>query len=138
VLTVERAGGAYRVALARVSALPSLADASRCVVRNDGGSLFAPSARPSTAAVRWDGEWSAPHGELARLARESCPALAALRFIRVPAWRAVGDSTVLIGDARYGDASGAAFTDVTVPHRSASCPGHVPPWVPPRSDVLGR
>ena len=45
--------------------------------------------------------------ELAALARESCPALAALRFIRVPAWRAVDDSTVMLGDVRYGGGSGS-------------------------------
>ena len=87
--------------------------------------------------MQWDGEWTAPVAELASLARESCPALAALRFIRVPIWRVVGDSTVQMGDVRYGGGSGNGFTDVQVPRRSASCPDRVPPWTPPRADVLG-
>lgn len=137
VITVERSGATYRVSNARVSAAPSIAKAERCGSRNRGGSTFRQSPRPSTPAMQWDGEWTAPVAELASLARESCPALAALRFIRVPIWRVVGDSTVQMGDVRYGGGSGNGFTDVQVPRRSASCPDRVPPWTPPRADVLG-
>ena len=101
------------------------------------GSLMRDSHRASTAAVQWDREWNAPSAELERLARESCPALAALRFIRVPIWRSLDDSTVMLGDVRYGGGSGGGFTDVAVPRRSARCPEGVPPWVPPRAEVLG-
>jgi inner membrane protein len=136
VITVERSGTTYRVVTARVASVPSLADASRCGTRDRGGPMFRPSARSSTAAVRWDTEWTAPLKEIATLARESCPALAALRFIRVPAWRTIDDSTVMIGDVRYGGASGGGFSDVRVPRRSAACPKAVPPWTPPRADLL--
>ncbi len=139
VVTVERSGDAYRVATARASAAPSIAPAAGCGSRGGTGTgaTLRPSARPSSAAVQWDAEWSAPVAELATLARESCPALAALRFIRVPLWRAVDDSTVMLGDARFGDASGAGFTDVRVPRRATACPDAVPPWTPPRADLLG-
>jgi hypothetical protein len=98
--------------------------------------MFRPSSRRSTPAVQWDREWTAPVAELAALARESCPALAALRFIRVPAWRALDDATVMLGDVRYGGGSGSGFTDVRVPRRSAACPDAVPPWTPPRAVLL--
>jgi inner membrane protein len=137
VITVERAGASYRVAIARVSTAPSITTAFQCGARDGDGSKLRPSPRRSTPAVQWDAEWSAPSAELAALARESCPALAALRFIRAPIWSAVGDSTVLLGDVRYGGGSGSGFTDVRVPRRSAACPDDVPPWIPPRSDVLG-
>jgi hypothetical protein len=88
-------------------------------------------------AIDWESEWTAPREELSALARESCPALAALRFIRVPAWRVVNDSTVMLGDVRYGGGSGSGFSDVAVPRRSPRCPRAVPPWTPPRADVLG-
>jgi len=71
------------------------------------------------------------------LARESCTALAALRFIRVPAWRVLDDSTVIIGDVRFGGGSGSGFSDIRVPSRSAMCPDAVPPWTPPRAELLG-
>jgi inner membrane protein len=137
VITVERSGATYRVSNARVSAAPSIAKAEHCGSRDRGNSAFRRSRRPSTPAIQWDGVWTAPSAELATLARESCPALAALRFIRVPIWRLVGDTSVMMGDIRYGGGSGNGFTDVRVPRRSASCPPRVPPWTPPRADLLG-
>jgi inner membrane protein len=136
VITVERSGTRYRVATARASAAPSLADASRCGARDRARSSFTASTRRSTPAVHWDSEWSASGAELAALGRESCPALAALRFIRVPAWRLLGDSLVALGDVRFGGAeSGCA--SVRVPRRSRVCPPAVPPWTPPRAELLG-
>ena len=139
VITVERAdgGNSYRVATARVSAAPSITEASRCGARSGAGASFRPSSRPSTQAVHWDAEWSAPIAELATLARESCPALAALRFIRVPAWQRASDATVFLGDLRYGGGSGNSFSDVRVPRQSWACPRAVPPWTPPRVQLLG-
>jgi inner membrane protein len=139
VITVERAdgGSSYRVATARVSSAPSITDASRCGARSGAGAVFRPSSRPSTRAVHWDAEWSAPVAELATLARQSCPALAALRFIRVPAWQNASDATVFLGDVRYGGGSGNGFSDVRVPRQTSECPRAVPPWTPPRAQLLG-
>lgn len=135
-IAVERSALSYHVATARASALPALVDAASCGAQQGTGPMLIPSTRRSTSAIHWDGEWGAPISELATLARESCPALAALRFIRVPIWRAVGESTVLLGDVRYGGGSGSGFTDVRVPRRSVACPAAVPPWTPPRADLL--
>ncbi|HKW48296.1 MAG TPA: metal-dependent hydrolase [Gemmatimonadaceae bacterium] len=139
-IAVERSSLSYRVETARVSALPNLVHAADCGGRGGSSGVLIPSTRLSTTALRWDGEWSAPSAELALLARESCYVLAALRFIRVPIWRELSDSTVLLGDVRYGGGSGAgnSFTDVRVPRRSVACPRAVPPWTPPRADLLGR
>jgi inner membrane protein len=138
VVTVERSGATYRVATARASAAPAVTDALHCGTREGNiGSLMRPSARRSTRAVQWEGEWSAPNESLASLARRSCAALAALRFIRAPIWSAAGDSTVLLGDVRYGGGSGSGFTDVRVPTSSVTCPRAVPPWTPPRAELLG-
>jgi len=134
-ITVERSGSTYRVATARVSSAPSLAPASRCGQRASVGSALGASIRPSNPAVHWGGEWAAPSQELQALVRESCPALAAMRFIRVPMWKAVGDSVVMLGDVRYGG-GGGGFADVHVPRRSIACPPAVPPWTPPRADLL--
>ena len=136
VITVERNGANYRVATARVSSVPSITDAANCASRSGTGAIFRPSSRPSTRAVRWDSEWSAPIAELATLARESCPALAALRFIRVPVWQSESASTILLGDVRYGGGSGSSFSDVGVPRQASACPRAVPPWTPPRAELL--
>lgn len=137
VITVEREGESYRVETARATGAPAIVRPSRCASRGSGGEAFQPSARPSNASVEWDSRWSAPAHDLAVLARDSCPARAALRFMRAPIWRVLDDSTVMLGDARFGGAIGSAFSDVTVPRRSAACPPAVPPWIPPRRDLLG-
>jgi inner membrane protein len=135
-ITVERSGETYRVATARVSSFPSIASAERCGQRATAGSSLAGSTRRSSPSVQWGGEWAAPAREIEALVRESCPALAAMRFIRVPIWNALGDSTVMLGDVRYGG-GGSGFADVRVPRRSDECPRAVPPWTPPRADLLG-
>ena len=137
VITVERSEQLYRVMTARVSAMPAIARATNCGVRPQVEPMLGASTRPSTSAIHWDREWTAPSADLPNLVVESCPALAAMRFIRVPIWKARGDATVLLGDVRYGGGSGNGFTDVRVPHRSAACPRGVPPWTPPRADLLG-
>jgi inner membrane protein len=137
VITVERSDSTYRVVTSRVSAAPRITAAGKCGARGARGPLFRASTRPSTPAVQWDGEWTAPDAELGTLASESCRALAALRFIRVPVWSAASDSAVALGDARYGGGSGRGFSDVLVPRESRACPEDVPPWTPPRADLLG-
>jgi inner membrane protein len=135
VIAVERDGPTYRVVTGRVSAAPAVTPTQSCRTR-DGSAMLRPSSRPSSANVVWDGEWSAPAAELAELARASCPARAGLRFLRAPIWRALDDTTVLLGDVRYGGGSGSSFSDLTLPRRSVVCPAPMPPWTPPRSDLL--
>ena len=50
----------------------------------------------------------------------------------------MGDATVMLGDVRFGGASGSGFSDVTVPRRATACPRGVPPWIPPRADLLAE
>ena len=135
-ITVERTGETYRVMTARVSSVPSMVAAARCGQRASVGSALGASTGGPTPAVQWGAEWAGSSQELEALARESCPALAAMRFIRVPMWKVLDDSTVLLGDVRYGG-GGGGFADVQVPRRSAKCPPAVPPWTPPRADLLG-
>jgi inner membrane protein len=135
VLSVELSGDRYRLLMARVSTAPSVIRASRCTARNPVTSPFRASTRPSSAAVHWEAEWSAPAAELAQLARNSCPARAALQFMRAPLWQNVDSTRVLLSDARFGT-SGNGFAEVTVPRHSGSCSDGGPPWVPPRVDIM--
>lgn len=134
VVTVERSGTRYRVATARVSTVPSLTPAERCPSRFDAAPV---PRRPSSPGVHWDSEWAAPHTELTALARGSCPARAALQFIRAPIWRMEDDSTVTLGDARFGGLSAREVFTLRLPQRSADCLRLPAPWVPPRADLLG-
>jgi len=135
VITVERTGDRYVVQMARVSAAPALVNPGSCAVTGNGGPTFSASTRPSTRAVQWDREWSASIAELSLLRQTSCTTSAALRFLRVPVWRLEDASTVRIGDARFGGTAPGIVT-LSVPRVQPNCPESVPPWTPPRSDVL--
>ena len=99
---------------------------------------MAPSTRPATAAVRWDRGWEAPLAELVALDRGNCQVAALLRFVRVPFWLRVGADSLHVGDLRYDREPGPGFAEFVVPARPATCPASVPPWRPPRADLLGR
>jgi len=135
------AGGArYRVTTAWAAALPGVVPVARCTP--PPGALGAPAlpmrdaTRAPTAAVRWGGTWDAPLAELVALGRDNCWAAAVLRFARVPVWTRVGADTVAVEDLRYDRGGGAGFAAFRVPARPATCPRDVPPWRPPRADLL--
>lgn len=140
---VEAAGperSRYRVTTAWAAAAPTLVSAARCATgeraRTVGSLPMAPSPRPSTTAVRWDRTWEAPVAELVALGRDNCQVAALLRFARVPFWLPVGPDTLHVGDLRYDREPGPGFAEFLMPVRPARCPSGVPPWRPPRADLL--
>jgi inner membrane protein len=119
-------------------------------VRDARSQLFGPASAcqllpvqptaPLTAAdgsdaqpVHFDATFAAPAAQLDKLAAEHCDAAAMLRFIRVPFWLEREDGTIL-GDLRYDRAPQLEFTERQL---NGKCSGGVPPWVPPRRDLLG-
>jgi inner membrane protein len=42
----------------------------------------------------------------------------------------------LIGDLRYDREPDLGFAELALPDELPQCPRNVPPWMPPRSDVL--
>jgi inner membrane protein len=135
-LVVELDGGTYRVTRATVAPFPALREASACPASGDGlADGTTASSRAATPRLRWGGEWSAPGAELAALARDDCEIAAALRFIRVPRWRRLPGGAVQLWDARYG---AGGFAQVVTPSGPGPCPSPVPPWEPPRGDVIGE
>ena len=137
-LVVETQAGTYRVTEAAVAPFPALRTVRACPAPDaDGGASMIPSPRVATDAVRWGIEWSAPRAELAALARANCEVAAALRFVRVPAWRRMPDGAVRLSDLRFGNGD-ASFAEVYAAATPARCPSPraVPSWVPPRADVM--
>lgn len=146
-LVVEADSTTMRVRSAIVAAFPLVRDAETCArAARSRLAAFAPETSvgaPNTLAqtqnsanMQWmDGEFRAPVGELAQLARANCVERAALEFIRIPVWRVLPDSTVDIADARFGGA-GVGFAAVSAAPHPAKCPRFVPGWTPPRSDLL--
>lgn len=150
-LVVTRGDGRYRVssALAAPVVGQSVATCEARYVRAAspiGGDALelqpgatTPVPFPSTAAVQWRRTWSAADGELGALAGARCEVAEALRFMRVPVWDARPDGGVLLADARFGVRGG--FTAVALGPANGQCTldgGWIPPWRPPRVDVLRR
>jgi inner membrane protein len=128
----------YRVQRAMLSLVPGLIPAARCPTR----SFAAPTIVPldvvpasSAAALRWYGEFAMPRGGLAKLAAADCEAAALLRFARAP-WAALDVGQWLIGDLRFAGGRGLGFADLRLNTPESVCPAHVPPWLPPRRDLL--
>jgi inner membrane protein len=76
-----------------------------------------------------------PGNEIAQLAATNCEAAAFMRFARVP-WAMQRDDRWLVGDLRYDREPGLGFAELELPEGSARCPRHVPPWIPPRAEIM--
>jgi inner membrane protein len=143
-IVVEAAGpgrGTYRVTTAWAAAAPGLLPAERCRgggrTRGPDGLAMQPSPRPRSAAVDWERTWEAPLADLAALARTNCQVAALLRFARVPFWTRVDATTLHAGDLRYARGPDLGFADLLIPLRPTTCPAPLPPWRPPRADLVG-
>jgi inner membrane protein len=136
-LVVSTEAEDYVVRRATVATLPSLYPSDRCPVAADGDPTAPLSliVEPATAEVSWKDEFRAPLRELTEQVRTNCQAAALARFLRVPYWIDEGDSIVL-GDLRYDRQRGLDFADVRIEKHPARCPHAVPPWIPPRHDLL--
>ena len=138
-LVVETEAGEYRVSSAVVAAFGRVRPVSACgnagaTISRGGVPGDQRSTRSSTAVIRWNGEWRAPLSELSTAVQGNCEVAAAMQFIRIPAWRALPDSTFQVGDVRFGALSGFAAITATAPQ--TSCPRFLPGWDAPRADIL--
>ncbi|HLV66963.1 MAG TPA: metal-dependent hydrolase [Polyangiaceae bacterium] len=133
----------YWLRTAQVSAAPGLFPATSCPTGFDtelgtSTARLEPARSPSTRAVRLVGSWEGRTAELARLAREDCRVHALMRFVRIPFYRLEGDRWV-VGDLRYDRDARLDFAELSFDAGSAGqCPPAVPPWRPPREDLLGH
>lgn len=85
--------------------------------------------------VHFEMAFEAPLAELRGLAEDQCTAAAFLRYARVPFWTRL-DGRWLVGDLRFDRSRAIEFTEFSIPEPDVHCPRHVPPWTPPRIDLL--
>jgi inner membrane protein len=118
--------------------VPSLIPADGCLSR----SLDLPSTAPlqpvraaGTAELHWFAEVATDLARLRNRTRTDCEAAAAMRFIRVPWMASIGNATVL-GDLRYDREQALGFAEIELYDPPVACPRWVPPWRPPRADLL--
>lgn len=126
-----------RYALRR--AILSLAPEMQCPTRSVDSETTAPLtavALPDTPFVHWHGEVVASRNRLRSLVAASCEASALMRFARAP-WMSLDNETSTIGDLRFDRERGLGFAELALDGRGR-CPSYVPPWMPPRDDLLER
>jgi inner membrane protein len=85
--------------------------------------------------MAWVGELSIAQDVPATLAKDYCAMGALLQFARVP-WAVPRSDGWLAGDLRFDREPELGFTEIEVSPSADDCPGHRPPWVPPRLDLL--
>lgn len=129
--------GRYAVRRGRVSLAPSWLPAERCALSSGQTTApLRPIAAASSAEVYFEREFAAPLAELRRLAGESCQVAAYLRFARLPFWVELPGTGLVFGDVRFDREPGLGFAEMVVERAPGQCPRFVPPWEPPRADLL--
>jgi inner membrane protein len=136
-MAVGRQGDRYALWVATVALAPGLVPPSGCALEPTGRTLAlgVPSLR-DTPGVRWDGEWTAPLGDLGALSRANCEARAYLRWARMPFWVERPGSELVLGDLRYDRSRELEFAETVGTSPPTTCPKRVPPWTPPRADLI--
>jgi len=135
-LVVGAQAAQYQVLIAQVAPLPGWITAASCPYDTSARptATLAPLAAGSRPELQWRARYSAPLAELRSLAREDCRFRTLLRFARVP-YLAQAISGPVAGDLRFDRAPGLDFADLSLsPPRV--CPELVPPWSPPRAELL--
>jgi inner membrane protein len=143
VLLVQKDDQQYFVRLGRAALAPSwlaVADCPYDRASRPTAPLQTIQQAPDSRLVLSQ-EYRVSLADLRAVARERCAARALLRFARVPYLSDLqADGSRVIGDLRYDRNPGLDFSDVRLGRKHAGepdwCPEYVPPWRPPRSEIL--
>jgi len=133
-IVVSHSSTTMHLRTARVSLAPWLTTPTDCPRLRDAPTAplvatnFAANVDPGVLVER---DHLLSRGTLQSIAG-NCWAQAYLRFARAPYWE---PHAGILGDLRYDRTPGEDFADYPLPNRE-DCPRFVPPWVPPRQDVL--
>lgn len=133
VITVSIDGNQYALRRGVLSTAPDAVSAERCPDRTPAGGSDAAMRRidaPHAPQMLWLDEYTAGRADLGRFVQAYCDAAILMRFARAP-WLARGGPLWSIGDLRYG-----GFATVELAPQARACTSTMPPWVPPRADLL--
>lgn len=129
------AGGDYVARKAVVSVWPGVLSSERCAALERNAPIASPPTKiTADHAVAWYSTFARPVSELRDLPRANCTAAAFLRFARAPFWTPPGSGWRTVGDLRFRGNRGFGFAEVAA--GAGPCPKNVPPWTPPRADLL--
>ena len=136
-ILIQTQGDSYALRRAIVSTAPAQLLSVQCPASSMDRAITAPLRAvelPDAPYLRWYGELVESRARLRRVVEDSCEAAALMRFARAP-WYAMEHAGTLVGDLRYDREPDLGFAELDLASRPR-CPAYVPPWVPPRSDVL--
>jgi inner membrane protein len=137
-LLVQVNGDQWYVRRAAMSIAPDVIASNACPSRGNVANTtapFTPIAAPSNATITWHGEIGMSRARLIEWVQRDCQAGELMRFARAP-WLAQRDSTWILGDARFDNEPELSFAEIEL-GTGARCMARVPPWEPPRVDLLG-
>jgi inner membrane protein len=140
VILVQEESNALVLRRAMLSMAPHWIPAARCPGRSLDSPITAPLqevAAQEMPELEWYGAIRSDIDTLVSAWRESCQVDALMRFVRAP-WLARVEGDLVIGDLRYDRERGRGFSEIEIGTDGEPCPRFVPPWVPPRQDLLER
>ncbi|MBF5042411.1 MULTISPECIES: metal-dependent hydrolase [Myxococcaceae] len=138
-------GEQYALRRAQLAPWPPLGEATGCprfAFSRPTTLPYAALATPPTGAVVWRDEHVQKLAQLRGVFRDRCVARAFSHFARIPFAMDPGPSVPgepegpWVGDARYDSEEGRGFAELALGPADTRCPEHVPPWTPPREDLL--
>jgi inner membrane protein len=134
----SRDGLRYALRAAEVSAWPSLISAATCARAPHATTAPLVPGDVREPSVVVTGSFETPLAELRERAQR-CDVHAYLRWSRAPFFAPMpgGDGDFVVGDLRYDRSPELEFAELRLPRTVEQCPRFVPPWRPPRTDVLG-
>jgi inner membrane protein len=140
VIAVQLQGDAYTLREAMFSLVPGWMPASGCsefALAADTTAVLAAVASPDSAILEWHGEMTISLAEMQALVQNNCEAAAFTQFARA-LWIMREGNGWLLGDLRYDREPELGFAELALPDAPPLCPRNLPPWIAPRSDVLGK
>jgi inner membrane protein len=139
IIAVVARGQDYGLRRGVLSLAPSLLSPYQCGDKNLQAPTTAqlqPVVQPQARSLFWQDEWYAPRQTLISLVHDHCEAQILIRFARAPFVR--DQPRLVVGDLRYDREPGAGFAEVVLESEPTRCTSRVPPWGPPRADLLAR
>jgi inner membrane protein len=136
VLLVDADAQYVHVRRAMLSIAPGVIESSECPRRGnvEATASLAPVAAVSTPTIAWTGATATSREALIRAVEDDCDAAAFMRFARAP-WLIERDSKRILGDARFDFEPELSFAEIEL-EPEERCMAYVPPWVPPRQELL--
>lgn len=141
VIAVITHGNEYGLRRGVLSLAPGLQSPAACHDKTLAGATTA-LLQPITqrdrdaGSIHWQDEWHMPQQQFAALVSSHCEAQILMRFARAPFVRE--RPPLILGDLRFDREAGRGFAEIEIKGGPSACIAGLPPWTPPRQELLMR